>query len=182
MNNALPIIRNQIACGLARSSARAAMAVAGITLLALAGTVGASSADDEKLPLTKPKEQHSTESPIAPEEAQYIQAAAMLPYDLWPIYFFECATPWRLDLVNWTDCTLYFITFHDCDGDGQVDTFDEHFILPYDHPTETPWVLTIKPKPDCPVLYWGLFDVIPAGDCMPGWSQDPYFPTAAHFY
>ncbi len=99
-----------------------------------------------------------------------------------PIYFFETECPERLQLVNWTDCVLYFITFLDCDGDGFVDDFDEHFVMPIDEESGVPWVETIEPTDDCQIVYWGLFDILPVGGCEPGWEQDPWFPCAVHFY
>ncbi len=91
-----------------------------------------------------------------------------------PIYFFKTGCPDLLQLKNWTECTLYFITFLDCDGDGVVDSFNEHFALPG-------WTLEIKPEPECDILYWGLFDIIPWGGCEPGWVQDGAFPCLVHF-
>lgn len=106
---------------------------------------------------------------------------AGVPDDLDPIYFFKTGCPFELTLVNWTDCTLYFRTFLDCDGDGVADTMNEHFVMPIDDETGVPWVETIKPKEDCVILYWGLFDVIPWDGCDPGWEQDADFPCAVHF-
>ncbi len=91
-----------------------------------------------------------------------------------PIYFFKTGCPDLLQLKNWTECTLYFITFLDCDGDGVVDSFEEHFAPPG-------WTLEIKPKHECDILYWGLFDIIPWGDCEPGWVQDGAYPCLVHF-
>ncbi|MCK6448766.1 MAG: hypothetical protein L6Q99_20420 [Planctomycetes bacterium] len=103
------------------------------------------------------------------------------PTDLEPIYFFRTECPNDLVLVNWTKCVLYFRTFLDCDGDGVVDSMNEHFSMPIDPKTGVPWVEHIQPKEDCDILYWGLFDIIPVGGCEPGWLQDPNFPCAVHF-
>lgn len=105
-----------------------------------------------------------------------------VPTDIEPIYFFPTDCPNDLVLVNWTKCVLYFRTFLDCDGDGVVDSMNEHFSMPIDEKTGVPWVEHIQPKEDCVILYWGLFDIIPIGGCEPDWLQDPYFPCAVHFF
>jgi hypothetical protein len=136
--------------------------------------------DGEFTPSTPPKEV-SSESPLTPGVAEEMLAAAGCSSFPWPIYFWECGTPWRIDLVNWTKCTLYFIVLVDCTGDGVPDTFGEVFVNPVDEATGTPWVETVEPKDGCKIVYFGLFDVIPWGKCNPGWAPDPFFPTATHF-
>jgi hypothetical protein len=129
----------------------------------------------------RPTGNGSLQSPISIDEAQSYIGEALASDFPWPIYFFKCSSQW-LDLLNWTPCTLYFITFLDCDGDGIVDSAEEHFVGGCDPVTGYPSREIIVPSDGCTILYWGMFDVIPWGACLPAWEQSGLFPSCVHFY
>ena len=159
-----------------------ALAAGGAGLVAHTGIVNAAPRGGSDEPLRdRPTGNGSLESPIPVEDAQAYIGEALSSDFPWPIYFFKCSSP-RLELVNWTRCTLYFITFLDCDGDGAVDSAEEHFLPGRDPVTGYPQLEVIVPNEGCKILYWGMFDVIPWGACLPAWEQSGQFPSCVHFY